>query len=115
MYSFSFSGAETDDSSCMVSLLFRAILVQDAVGYGSLISEGLIKFDDEIVLEISRHTSAISGRITDNAVVCLVDFHIRTFVECVNHDIRMFVFGESETEHHGTFSGTHFGHDVVFC
>ena len=115
VYDFSFPGTEADDGSCMVGFLFRSVFVQDAIGYSRLVCERLVKFDDEIVLEVGRHASAVSGRITDNTVVCLVDFHVRTFVECVDYDIRMFVFGEGETEHDGAFGRSHFRYDVVFC
>ena len=115
MYGFSLFRSKSDDSSCMVCLLFRTVLLYDTVGNGSLISERLVEFDNEIILEVSRNTATVLGRITDDTVVCRINLYIRTLVESIYHYIRVFIFGESKAEHGSTFCRSQLGYNVVFC
>ena len=115
MYLFAFACLETDNGSGMVGSLFGNVLLQVAVGYRSFVSEGLVKFNDEVVLEVFGNSAAIAGGITDNLIFFGNHFDIRTFVESIHHDIRMFVFGESEAEENGTFCRNHFRHDIMLC
>ena len=115
MYLFAFACLETDNGSGMVGSLFGNVLLQVAVGYRSFVSEGLVKFNDEVVLEVFGNSAAITGGITNNLIFFGNHFDIRTFVESIHHDIRMFVFGESETEKDGTFRRNHFCHYIMLC
>ena len=115
MYDFPFLCSEADDSSCMIRLLFRAVLFYDTIGNGSLIRERFVEFDHEIILEVSRNTTAVLGRVTDNTVVSRINLDIRTLVESIHHYVGMFIFRESKAEHGSPFCRSQLGHDIVFC
>jgi len=99
----------------MVGLLLTNTFLQSCIGKSCFISERFIKFDNEIVFEIIRYTTAILGRITDNLVFFRDHFDIGTFVKRIHYDIGMFVFRESETKHGSTISRCQFGFHIMLC
>ena len=98
----------------MVGLLLTNTFLQCCIGKSCFISEGLVKFDDEIVFEIVRYTAAVFGRITDNFVFFRDHFDIGTFVKRIHYDIRMFIFRESKTKHGGTICRCQLGLHIMF-
>jgi hypothetical protein len=112
MYNLTFRRLETDNGTDMVGLLLTNTFLQCCIGKSCFISEGLVKFDDEIVFEIVRYTAAVFGRITDNFVFFRDHFDIGTFVKRIHYDIRMFIFRESEAEKDSAFRRGHLRHDL---
>ena len=113
MYDFSFSRLETDYRSDMVGSLFACAFFQGCIRKGRFVSERFVEFDDEIVLEVIGNAAAILGCIADDLVFFRDHLYVRSLIECVHYDVRMFVFGKSEAEHGGTVGRGQFGLHVV--
>ena len=68
MYLFAFVCPEADDSSRMVGCLFGNVFLQIAVGYRSFVSERLVEFNDEVILEVFGNSAAVACSVADNLV-----------------------------------------------
>ena len=114
MYLFSTLSFKTYNGSCMVSCLFGCIFLNISIIYSGFIGERLIELNNKIVLEVFGNSSAIACTITDNFVFFWDNLNKRTFVKCIDCDIRMCVFRESEPEENSTFGRRHLRDNIVF-
>ncbi len=112
---FSFTGLKADDGTCMSGSLFLLVFEYFTIGNCSLIGERFVEYDNEIVLKIVRHATAIAGGITDNFILFGNNLDIRAFVEGIHYDIRMVIFRKSETEQNCTIGRTELCYYVMFC
>ena len=96
-------------SCCLFTLVFN----QSAVSNRSLITERLIKFYNEIVLEVIRNSTAVTGGISDYLILLRNDLNIRAFIKSIYYNIRILVLWESETEQNGTLCGRKLRHNIV--
>src|SRR3712207_5811572 len=98
MYLLAPASVEADNGSGMVGSLFRLLLFDGSVAYGSTVSKRLIEFDDEVVFEVCGYASAVAGSVSDDSSLFRHHFDVRASVERVDYDVRMLAFGESEAE-----------------
>ena len=89
---------EADYRADMIRLEFEVILDRIVTGPHKLIVERLVELDHEPVPEVAWHTAAVAGSISHDLVFLRNHLHIRTSVECIDHDIRIIGLRESETE-----------------
>ena len=110
-----FLGSESDDRSGMVALNFCFVRENVVLFHAGSKGKRFVELDDEIILEVLRHSAAVLGRITDDLVFFRNHLHIRAFVECVDNDISVLGFRIRETEHNGTLRRNEFRSNVVVC
>ena len=113
MNDFSFLCLETDHSSHMARSLFFRAFFQRIIGESGFVSERFIELDNEIVLEVLRNTTAILGRVADDLVFFRDDFDIRSIIQCIDNNVGMVVFRESETEQCCTVGRRQFGYHIM--
>ena len=124
MHLFTLLSLETDYRTCMEISLFQLAFLQcyrntcirlgwlHIVRESSLISERLVEYHYEVVLEVFRNTTAITSCITDNLVFFRNHLDRRTTVVSIHYHIRICIW-ESETEHRSTFCRSHFSYDII--
>ena len=122
---FTLLSLETDNGTCVEVSLFQLAFLQsnrnscillgwlNIIRESSLVSEWLVEHHYEVVLEVFRNTTAVTGSITDNLVFFRNHLDGRTAVVCIYHYIRISI-RESETEHGSTFCRSHFCYHIVF-
>lgn len=76
----------------MVSMLFFSLFVQLSICHCSSIGERFVELYNKIVLEIIRHSTAVSCSVSYNPVLIGINFYIWAFLkfafmECINHDV----------------------------
>ena len=115
---------ETDYCTCVEISLFQLAFLQSyrntciwlswlhIIRESSLVSERLVEYHYEVVLEVFRNTTAITSCITDNLVFFRNHLDRRTTVVSIHYHIRICIW-ESETEHRSTFCRSHFSYDII--
>ena len=114
MYLLAFLRDEADGSAYMVGLQFKMLFYQMIVRPYFIECKRLVELYHEVVLEISRNTATVAGRVADNLIFFGDHLHIRAPVKSIDYHIGIFCFGEGETEIRTTLCRGYFRGHVIF-
>ena len=106
-------GLESDDSPGVVVGRRETVLGNLAACDRSLIGEGTVEDEHEIVLEVMWYASAVLGSISHNHVFLWDNLYVRAFVKGIYHDIRAVGLRKGETHHGRTLGRSYLGCHVV--